>query len=45
MTDLVIEIISPQSRGRDRGDKFYEYEKDGVKEAWVIDYPRKQAEF
>lgn len=43
--DLVIEIISPESRGRDRGDKFYEYESEGVKEYWLIDYERQQAEF
>ncbi|CAN5281852.1 Uma2 family endonuclease [soil metagenome] len=43
--DLVIEIISPESRGRDRGDKFYEYESEGVKEYWLIDYERRQAEF
>ena len=43
--DLVIEIISPESRGRDRGDKFYEYEKEGVKEYWLIDYERRQVEF
>jgi Uma2 family endonuclease len=43
--DLVIEIISPESRSRDRGDKFYEYESAGVKEYWLIDYERKQAEF
>ena len=43
--DLVIEIISPESRGRDRGDKFYEYEKEGVKEYWLIDYERRQIEF
>ncbi|MGI8495781.1 MAG: Uma2 family endonuclease [Pyrinomonadaceae bacterium] len=43
--DLVIEIISPESRGRDRGDKFYEYEGEGVKEYWLIDYERRQAEF
>lgn len=43
--DLVIEIISPESRGRDRGDKFYEYEKEGVKEYWLIDYERQQVEF
>ena len=43
--DLVIEIISPESRGWDRGDKFYEYEKEGVKEYWLIDYERKQIEF
>jgi putative restriction endonuclease len=27
--DLVVEIISPDSRGRDRGEKFYEYEQGG----------------
>ena len=43
--DLVIEIISPESRSRDRGDKFYEYESAGVREYWLIDYERKQAEF
>lgn len=43
--DLIIEVISPESRGRDRGDKFYEYEAAGVKEYWLIDYERQQAEF
>ena len=43
--DLIVEIIAPESRGRDRGDKFYEYEKAGVKEYWLIDYERRQAEF
>ena len=35
--DLVIEIISPESFGRDRGDKFYEYEAAGIPEYWLID--------
>jgi Uma2 family endonuclease len=43
--DLVIEIISPESRGRDRGDKFYEYEQSGVAEYWLLDSERKQEEF
>ena len=43
--DLVIEIISPESRARDRGEKFYEYEQGGVREYWLIDPVRKQAEF
>lgn len=43
--DLVIEIISPESVGRDRGDKFVEYEAAGVREYWLIDPQRKQAEF
>lgn len=43
--DLVIEVISPGSRGIDRGDKFFEYEQGGVREYWLIDPERKQAEF
>ena len=43
--DLVVEIISPGSRGTDRGDKFYEYEEGGVCEYWLIDPQRHQAEF
>jgi Uma2 family endonuclease len=42
--DLVVEIISPDYRGVDRGEKFYEYEKGGVPEYWLIDPERKQAE-
>ena len=43
--DLVVEIVSPGSRGRDRGDKFFDYEKGGVREYWLLDPERKQAEF
>lgn len=43
--DLVVEAISPGSRGVDRGDKFFEYERGGVREYWLIDPERKQAEF
>lgn len=43
--DLVVEIISPESRARDRGDKFYEYEEGGVPEYWLLDPIRDQAEF
>jgi Uma2 family endonuclease len=43
--DLVVEVISSGSRGTDRGDKFYEYEKGGVKEYWLIDPQRESAEF
>jgi Uma2 family endonuclease len=35
--DLVVEIISRESRGRDRGDKYYEYQQAGVREYWLID--------
>jgi Uma2 family endonuclease len=42
--DLVIEIVSPESRNRDRGEKFFEYEKGGVREYWIVDYERKKVE-
>ncbi len=43
--DLVVEIISLESRARDRGEKFYEYEQAGIPEYWLLDPERKQAEF
>lgn len=43
--DIAVEIISPESRSRDRGEKFYEYEQAGVREYWLIYPDRKQAEF
>lgn len=42
--DLVIEIISRDSRGLDRGEKFYEYEQAGVPEYWLIDPERRKVE-
>ncbi len=43
--DLVIEVISEESRARDKGEKFNEYERGGVREYWLIDPSRRQAEF
>jgi Uma2 family endonuclease len=43
--DLVVEVVSPESRSRDRGEKFSEYEQGGVREYWVIDPERKEAMF
>lgn len=43
--DLVVEIVSPESAGRDRGDKFYEYRAAGIPEYWLIDPMLTQAEF
>ena len=43
--DLVVEIVSPESIGRDRGEKFYEYAQGGVPEYWLIDPQMKRAEF
>lgn len=43
--DLVVEIISPESIGRDRGDKFFEYEEAGIPEFWLLDPLTERAEF
>ena len=43
--DLVVEIVSPDSRNRDRGQKFFEYERAGVEEYWIVDPERRRAEF
>jgi Uma2 family endonuclease len=42
---MVVEIVSPDSQARDRGEKFYEYEEGGVLEYWIIDQTRRRAEF
>lgn len=43
--DLVIEVVSPESRQRDYGEKLQEYEAAGVPEYWVIDPDKRQARF
>lgn len=43
--DLVVEIVSPGTRGIDRGDKHFEYERGGVREYWLLDPERTLAEF
>ncbi len=43
--DLVVEIISPESIGRDRGEKFWEYQEAGIPEYWLIDPNKRWAEF
>ena len=45
--DGAVEVMStePLGRARDRGDKFFEYEKGGVREYWLIDPVRREAEF
>ncbi|HGJ65846.1 TPA: Uma2 family endonuclease [bacterium] len=43
--DMVVEIVSPESMVRDRGEKYFEYESGGVPEYWLIDPIREQAEF
>ena len=43
--DVVIEIASPESRLRDRGAKFAEYEMDAVPEYWLLDPEEQRADF
>jgi Uma2 family endonuclease len=43
--DLVVEVVSPESIGRDRGEKYQEYALAGVGEYWLIDPQLEQAEF
>ncbi|MBI4504194.1 MAG: Uma2 family endonuclease [Chloroflexi bacterium] len=43
--DLVVEVVSPESAARDRGEKLGEYEAGGIPEYWLIDPDRRQAEF
>ena len=43
--DVAIEITSRESTGRDRGEKYVEYEAAGVREYWLIDPERQQADF
>jgi Uma2 family endonuclease len=40
-----VEVVSAQSRLRERGEKLAEYEIGGVREYWVIDPERQQADF
>jgi Uma2 family endonuclease len=43
--DLAIEIISPESKKRDRKVKFAEYQIAGIREYWLIDPDKQTAEF
>ena len=42
--DLVVEILSKSTAIKDRMDKFYTYEKYGVKEYWIINPNEKSVE-
>ncbi|OYW75153.1 MAG: hypothetical protein B7Z37_14730 [Verrucomicrobia bacterium 12-59-8] len=35
--DLIVEVLSPSTEGRDRGIKFQDYALHGVAEYWIID--------
>jgi Uma2 family endonuclease len=43
--DLVVEIVSPDSKRCDRKEKFTEYARAGVPEYWLIDPDHQTAEF
>ncbi|MEQ8674025.1 MAG: Uma2 family endonuclease [Aggregatilineales bacterium] len=43
--DICIEIISPESEGRDHGEKLGEYERGGVREYWILDPLREESRF
>jgi Uma2 family endonuclease len=43
--DLIVEIVSPESVGRDRREKFVEYAAAGVPEYWWIDPRPRQHRF
>jgi Uma2 family endonuclease len=43
--DIAVEVISPDSRTRDRRDKFSEYAAAGITEYWLIDESRQWAQF
>jgi Uma2 family endonuclease len=43
--DLIVEIVSPDSVGRDRREKFLEYAEAGIPEYWWIDPRQRQHRF
>ncbi len=43
--DLVVGVLSPESVGRDRGDKFFEYQAAAIPEYWLIDPLTSRADF
>src|SRR5260370_39454985 len=43
--DLAAEVISPDSAGRARAPKLFEYQQSGVPACWLLDGERQRAEF
>ncbi|HEV8580060.1 MAG TPA: Uma2 family endonuclease [Thermoanaerobaculia bacterium] len=43
--DLVVEVLSPGTARRDRGEKLRLYAEAGVREYWIFDPPERQIEF
>jgi Uma2 family endonuclease len=42
--DLIIEVVSVESAARDWREKYYDYEKAGVREYWIVDRPGRRME-
>lgn len=43
--DLVVEVLSPSTRDRDRGEKLRLYASSAVREIWLVDPEARQIEF
>lgn len=43
--DLVVEVTSPESLLRDRGEKRAEYELEGIREYWIINPDERRVDF
>jgi len=43
--DLVVEVLSPGTARRDRGEKLMLYAEGGVREYWIVDAAERQIEF
>jgi Uma2 family endonuclease len=43
--DLVVEVLSPGTARRDRGEKLRLYAEAGIREYWICDPPERQIEF
>ncbi|HEV3457385.1 MAG TPA: Uma2 family endonuclease [Thermoanaerobaculia bacterium] len=45
LPDLVIEVLSPGTKRRDRGEKLALYAESAIREYWIVDPEAKQIEF
>lgn len=43
--DLVVEVVSPGTSRRDRGEKLALYAETGIREYWIVDPTERQIEF
>ena len=43
--DLLVEILSPGTARRDRGEKLMLYAQTGIREYWIVDHQVRQIEF